>query len=239
MRQTTPSVSMPSRYLCACAGVRHTVLYDFADVPLLLSLSLFRCPMLGTATDDKTSTSNTSSLVAPSHPRHTLHGLEEVDERDIESATTPVRSNDIDPITEFTTLQDDDDNVLDMPGVVATQIVLSPSRAHALEQSRKRERALTMSSTSSKDGKHATQEPSIPASSKSSSEQRSHPISLPRRSSSHPPRPSQNAPRNERSHPIHRIHLLLRLPPLHQIPPHFTCGALSLGQLPRLPRPPT
>lgn len=55
---------------------------------------------------------------------------------------------------------------------LAAHIVLSPDRAQALKASRKRDRAPTISSTSSKDGKHVDQpstKPSVPSRSSTSS----------------------------------------------------------------------
>ncbi|KAG6371987.1 hypothetical protein JVT61DRAFT_9005 [Boletus reticuloceps] len=100
------------------------------------------------------------------HPRSSSPALEDVSEVE-ETETDKKKHADMvhDPITDYTNLNDGDDDK-DSDGnredggttdhhteIVATQIVSSDSRAHNIAESRKRERALTMSSTSSKDNK--------------------------------------------------------------------------------------
>ncbi|KAG6369061.1 hypothetical protein JVT61DRAFT_1888 [Boletus reticuloceps] len=82
--------------------------------------------------------------------------LDEVEEMEEDDKSLSPKHVERDIMDKYTTLNDSDDDENDgtapatKPNIVATQVILSPPRA--LKQSRKRERALTMSSTSSKDG---------------------------------------------------------------------------------------
>lgn len=159
---------------------------------------------LTTSSADQTSAATT--LVRSTPP--TLDGVEEVDEAGYES--TPMREDD-DPIQQFTTLNDDDNSTAPTPTLVPTLPAKSPPRARALPQPKKRDRADTMSSTTSREGKPEEHKPANPlAVRKSSSE--SHPPSsvhlLQSRSRMHDRAPAQTQEGRGCRRRRHRFHRL-------------------------------
>jgi len=114
-------------------------------------------------------TSATKVLVLNTPPA--LDGVEEVDEAGYDTASMRGIT---DFIKEFTTLDDDDNATVPTASLVETQpaLGLSPSRVRALPKPKKRNRAETMSSNASKEGKSDEQKPGNSASPgrKSSSE---------------------------------------------------------------------
>lgn len=68
-----------------------------------------------------------------SHPIHPFNELKEVDKPNFGSTTASIMSDNINSVTQFTTLGDDSDNN-EMTDIVVTQIMLSPSHAQAIKQ---------------------------------------------------------------------------------------------------------
>ncbi|KAF8123156.1 hypothetical protein EV363DRAFT_1102171, partial [Boletus edulis] len=96
-----------------------------------------------------------------------LDGVEEDHEDQDDSSDL---GNIADAMKKYTILADDTDTDPTIHRSVATKLVLSPERAHALQKSRKRDRATTISSTGSKDGQAVARPSQNPSSTKSTSE---------------------------------------------------------------------